>query len=226
MDKTQVQENKAGSKAGSGEGSYPVQFSVEYPETRNRLTVLLRLFLVIPVYAFGALVTGDLWDIIFPASAWWQDYLPFAGIFWFAPLLMIVLRQKYPLWYFESYLEIQRFMTRVLAYMLLLRDEYPSLDEQQAVSLQIEYPDVKGQLNRYLPIIKWLLAVPHLIVLTILLVAALMVTVVAWFTILTVGRYPRGLFTFVEGTFRWQSRVWCYAFMLTTDRYPPFRFGS
>ena len=225
MKETEAQENKAGSKAAWAEGSYPVQFSVEYPESRSRLTVLLRLFLVIPVYAFSALLTGDLWDMIFPASAWWQDYLPFVGIFWFTPLLMIVFRQKYPLWVFGTYIELYRFSTRVAVYFLLLRDEYPSLDEQQAVSLQIEYPDVKGQLNRFLPIIKWLLAVPHLIVLIILLVAALMVTVVAWFEILIVGRYPRGLFTFVEGTFRWTTRVWCYAFMLTTDRYPPFRLG-
>ena len=112
-----------------------------------------------------------------------------------------------------------------MVYLILLRDEYPSLDEQQAVSLQIEYPDVKGQLNRFLPIIKWLLATPHLIVLAILWIAAVIVTIIAWFTILIVGRYPRVLFTFVEGTMRWSHRVWCYAFMLTTDRYPPFRFG-
>ena len=205
------------------EDPYPVQFSVVYPETRKRLTVLLRVLLVVPIFVFASIVTGDIWDFVFPASAWWQDYLPFVGVVWLAPLLMIALRQKYPLWFFDSYLEVERFSARVLVYMLLLRDEYPSVDEQQAVDLQIEYPDAKGQLNRFLPVIKWLLAIPHLIVLTILLVAVLIVTVIAWFQILIVGRYPKRLFTFVEGTIRWQFRVWCYAFMLTTDRYPPFR---
>ncbi len=138
---------------------------------------------------------------------------------------MIVFRQKYPRWWFDWNLELNRLGARVSAYLMLLRDEYPSTDEQQAVSLQIEYPDVQGQLNRFLPIIKWLFAIPHLIVLALLGIAALIVTIVAWFAILILGRYPRGLFTFVEGTFRWSFRVIAYAFMLTTDRYPPFRFG-
>ena len=123
---------------------------------------------------------------------------------------MIVFRHKYPLWCFHTFLELYRFSARVFVYLLLLRDEYP---------------DAKGQLNRFLPIIKWLLVIPHLIVLTILWIAALIVTIIAWFAILIVGWYPRGLFTFVEGTFRWSYRVYCYAFMLTTDRYPPVRFG-
>ena len=139
---------------------------------------------------------------------------------------MLVFRQKYPLWLFETYLELNRFTARVYAYLLLLRDEYPSLDEEQAVSLQIDYPDVKRDLNRYLPIFKWLLVIPHLIVLIILGNAVVIVTIIAWFAILIAGRYPRGLFTFVEGTIRWFYRVYCYAFMLTTDRYPPFRLAA
>ena len=115
---------------------------------------------------------------------------------------MIVFNRKYPLWCIDTYLELNRFSLRVLAY-LLLRDEYPSLDEQQAVSLQIEYPDAKGQLNRFLPTVKWLLVIPHLVILIMLWTAVVIVTIIAWFTILIVGRYPGGLFRFVEGTIRW-----------------------
>ena len=219
-----MQQNKAGSKTALGEGSYPVQFSVEYPKSRNRLTVLLRLILAVPIIAFMDLLSGDL-SILDESGDSWDALLPYAAMFWIAPLLMIVFRHKYPLWCFHTFLELYRFSARVFVYLLLLRDEYPSLDEQQAVSLQIEFPDAKGQLNRFLPIIKWLLVIPHLIVLTILWIAALIVTIIAWFAILIVGWYPRGLFTFVEGTFRWSYRVYCYAFMLTTDRYPPVRFG-
>ncbi len=84
---------------------------------------------------------------------------------------------------------------------------------------------MEGQLNRFLPVVKWLLATPHLVVLTVPWPAAAVVTVIAWLAILLIGRYPRGLFSFVEGTIRWMWRVYCYAFMLTTDSYPPFRFG-
>ena len=219
-----MQQNKAGSKTALGEGSYPVQFSVEYPESSNRLTVLARLILAIPIVVVMELVSGDAGNLGESGNSW-DAFLPFMAMFWIAPLLVIVFRQKYPLWWFETFLELYRFNTRVTIYLMLMRDEYPSLDEQQAVSLQIEYPDVEGQLNRFLPIIKWLLATPHLIVLIILWIAVVIVTIVAWFTILIVGRYPRGLFTFVEGTIRWSYRVYCYAFMLTTDKYPPFRFG-
>ena len=208
---------------------YPVQFSVEYPEASNRLTVLLRLFLAIPAFVIWQLVSGDL-SVLDPSSYdlgadfSWDPLLAAAAVLWIAPLLMIVVRYKYPLWVFSTYLELSRFGARVTAYLLLLRDEYPSLDEEQAVNLQIPYPDVRGQLNRFLPIVKWLLALPHFIVLVGLAVAVMAATVAAWFAILITGRYPRGMFSFVEGTLRWWNRVYCYAFMLTTDRYPPFSF--
>ena len=212
------------SQAARGEDIYPVQFSVEYPESSNRLTALLRLVLAIPILVVTAFVSGA-FTTENPQTNEWVVVLFPGGMLWIAPLLMIVFRQKYPRWWFDWNLELNRLGARVSAYLMLLRDEYPSTDEQQAVSLQIEYPDVQGQLNRFLPIIKWLFAIPHLIVLALLGIAALTVTIVAWFAILILGRYPRGLFTFVEGTFRWSFRVIAYAFMLTTDRYPPFRFG-
>ena len=229
---------------------YPVQFSVDYPESRNRLTALARLILVIPiVVVFGLLgESGTDWydfdngDDMAQQGEALADNEEFAttGVFkdsWIASLgvlafpillpvlLMVLFRQKYPRWWFDWNLELNRFEARIFAYLLLLRDEYPSTDEHQAVILEIEYPDAKRQLNRFLPLIKWLLAIPHLIILFFLVIAIVIVTVVAWLAILVAGRYPRALFTFVVGTNRWGWRVWAYAFMLTTDRYPPFRFS-
>jgi hypothetical protein len=138
-------------------------------------------------------------------------------------LLMILFRQKYPRWWFEWNLELQRFTNRVVAYLLLMDDRYPSTDDQQAVHLDYAYPEASGDLNRWLPLVKWLLVIPHLIVLLFLWIAAFVVVVVAWFAILLTGRYPRGMFTFVEGVLRWGQRVIAYAFLLVTDKYPPFR---
>ena len=212
-------------RAAPAEPPYPVRFSIAYSASSNRLTVLLRPLLVIPVLLIMQLITGDLWNTLDPSADVVKAMLPFAGMLWLAPLLMIVFRRKYPLWCFDSYLELYRFSARVLVYLLLLRDEYPSLDEEQAVRLRIEYPDAAGELRRFLPLVKWLLALPHLAALSVLGIAALIATVFAWFAIMVLGRYPRALFTFVEGTLRWGLRVYCYAFMLTTDRYPPFRFS-
>ena len=204
--------------------TYPVQFSVDYPESSNRLKVLVRIILAVPIlvvatFISGAFMTGnsDLDESLVPLLA--------GGGLFIAPLLMIVFREKYPRWWFDWNLELSRFSARITAYVGLMRDEYPSTDEQQSVSLRIEYPDVKSELNRFLPIIKWLLVMPNLIVWMILAVVALFFTVLAWVSILIVGRYPKSLFTFVEGTIRWGYRIGAYAFILTTDRYPPFRLG-
>ena len=139
---------------------------------------------------------------------------------------MILFRRKYPRWWFDWNLELTRFSNRVSAYFMLLRDEYPSTDEEQAVHIEIEYPDAERDLNRWLPLVKWLLAIPHYIVLAFLGVAVLVVTVIAWFAIVFTGRYPRGMFNFVVGWSRWALRVSAYAFLLVTDRYPPFSFGE
>ena len=189
--------------------TYPVQLDVEYPEgPRNRVTTLFRLILMIPIIILSMLVALG------------------AGFLSFATLLMILFRKKYPRWWFDFNIEIYRFSTRVNAYVGLLRDEYPSTDEDQAVSLEIAYPDVEGQLNRFMPLFKWLLAIPHYVVLYVLSICALAVTVIAWFAILIVGRYPRGLFNFIVGVMRWEARVNAYMALLTTDRYPPFRLGA
>ena len=140
-------------------------------------------------------------------------------------LLLILFRQKYPRWWFNFALELLRFDTRVMSYLFLLRDEYPSADEEQAVHVEVPYPDATRDLNRWLPLVKWFLAIPHYIVLFFLYIAVIVVVIVAWFAILFTGRYPRGIFTFVVGVMRWELRVVAYAFLLTTDRYPPFSLG-
>ncbi len=138
---------------------------------------------------------------------------------------MILFRQKYPRWWFDWNLELLRFSNRIGVYLALMDDRYPSTDEQQAVALDFPYPDAKQGLNRWLPLVKWLLAIPHYIVLVFLWIAAVVSVVIAWFAILFTGRYPRGLFDFVLGVFRWTNRVVGYAFILVTDEYPPFRLS-
>ena len=204
---------------------YPVQFSVDYPEEpRNRLTALVRIILAIPIIVILTMIVryfnfgGD--DFSFDQ---FPTLLVAGGGLWIATILMILFRHKYPRWWFDFALEAQRFSARVGAYLLLLRDEYPSTDEEQAVHLDIAFPDVEGQLNRFMPLVKWLLAIPHFIILIVLGIVVCVLTVVAWFAILIVGRYPRAMFDFVVGVGRWSYRVNAYVFLLTTDRYPPFR---
>ena len=199
-----------------GQTPYPVQFSVDYPEKPlDRLSTFFRLIAFIPIAIVIALVSGQ-----------WQDqdtaFLVAGGALVFPPLLLILFRQKYPRWWFDWNVALAKFQNRVGAYVLLLRDEYPSTDEEQAVHVEIAYPDVPNELNRWLPLIKWLLAIPHYIALTFLTIGVVLVVIVAWFAILITGSYPRGLFNFVVGVMRWALRVAAYAFLLTTDRYPPF----
>jgi hypothetical protein len=193
----------------AGAGAYPVQFSVDYPDRDlNRLTTGFRIFLAIPILIVAAAVSGGARLLFLPA------------------LLMILFRQKYPRWWFDWNLELMRFTNRVATYLALLDDRYPSTDERQAVTLEFPYPDAKTGLNRWLPLVKWFLAIPHYVVLVLLWVAAVVVVVIAWFAILFTGRYPRGLFDFVQGVMRWGNRVIAYAFVLVTDKYPPFRLSA
>jgi len=208
------------------EAPYPVQFSVEYPDRDlDRLSTAFRIFTVIPIAIVLAAISGG------PDISWAQRDAGYAGgisaggILFLAPLLMIVFRQKYPRWWFDWNLNLVRFENRVFSYLFLLRDEYPSTDEEQAVSVDFPYPDAKNDINRWLPLVKWLLAIPHYIVLIFLALAALVVVIIAWFAILFTGRYPQGLFDFVVGVMRWGNRVQGYAFVLITDRYPPFRLN-
>ena len=200
--------------------SYPVQFDVEYPDRElNRLTTGFRIFMAVPIAIVLATLGGESTAY---AGDHWQAGATFGGLVTFSPLLMILFRQKYPRWWFDWNLELLRFQNRVGAYLALLNDQYPSTDEHQSVRLELPYPDAKQDLNRWLPLVKWLLAIPHLIVLAFLWLAALFVIIFAWFAILFTGRYPRGLFEFVVGVGRWTNRVTAYAFVLVTDQYPPF----
>ena len=198
---------------------YPVQLSVEFPDRDlNRVTTFLRLITMIPIVIVLTAVAGSSSDDSFGQYA----TAGAGGALFLAPLLMIVFRQKYPKWWFDWNVNLVRFVNRVAAYFLLLRDEYPSTDEEQAIHIEIRYPDVEHDLNRWLPLVKWLLALPHYIVLAFLWVALIVAVIVAWFAILFTGRYPRDMFAFVVGVLRWSLRVEAYAFLLTTDRYPPF----
>jgi hypothetical protein len=207
----------------AGQAPYPVQFSVVYPERDlNRLTTGFRLIVAIPILIVAGALGGQQW------SSYGQDRWIAAGtggVLFLAPLLMIVFRQKYPRWWYDWNLELLRFSNRIAAYLALMDDRYPSTDEQQAVALDFDYPDAKQGLNRWLPLVKWLLAVPHYILLVFLSLAALVAVILAWFAILFTGRYPRGLFDFVLGVLRWGNRVNAYAFVLVTDQYPPFRLS-
>jgi hypothetical protein len=203
-----------------------VQVEVEYPDRPlNRLTTGLRIFTIIPIAIVLATVSGETWSTYGgngPSETTRVVIVSAGGVLFAGPLLMILFRQKYPRWWFDWNLELTRFSGRVAVYAALLDDRYPSTDEHQSLRLEVPYPDVRTDLNRWLPLVKWFLAIPHYIVLVFLGFAAVVCIVIAWFAILFTGRYPRDLFDFVLGVGRWSVRVSAYAFLLATDRYPPF----
>ncbi|MGF7235061.1 MAG: DUF4389 domain-containing protein [Frankia sp.] len=211
----------AGPNAGYGAGSptYPLSLSVDETDgPRNRLTAFFRLFVTIPIAIVLAAVSGGGWG-----AEGGRAVLAAAGGFLFAgPLLMILFRKKYPRWWFDWNLELLRFHTRVAAFFLLLRDEYPSTDEEQSVHLELVYPDAQTQLMRGMPIVKWLLAIPHYVVLFFLFIGVFFVAIASWFAVVVTGRLPRGMFDYQVGVVRWACRVLAYAGILTTDVYPPF----
>lgn len=187
---------------------YPVIFNIDFKEDHDRVSAFFRLFLALPILVVLCLLTSETGGA--------------GGTLGVATALMIIFRQRYPKWWFNFGVELNRFSSRVFAYLFLLTDRYPSTVDRQAVQLDFEYPDVRRSLNRWLPIVKWLLAIPHYVVLVFLVVAAGFATIFAWFTILFTGKYPKGLFDFVVGVMRWGARVNAYSFLLITDKYPPF----
>jgi Domain of unknown function (DUF4389) len=200
--------------------SYALTYSVDYPDRDlDRVTSFFRIFTVIPILI--VLATVD--HYVFGG---WGDrattYAGAGGVLFFGPLLMILFRGKYPRWWFDWNRELLRFALRVHTYFVLMSDTYPSTDEQQWVRLEIEYPNVEADLHRGMPLVKWFLAIPHYIVLFFLAIGAFFAVIFAWFAILFTGRYPRGLFDYVLGVQRWGLRVAAYAFLLVTDKYPPF----
>jgi hypothetical protein len=202
--------------------AYPLTFEVDYPDRPlNRLTTALRLFMAVPIVvlltAIGGLTvasTGaDTTTVAASGSA--LLFLP--------PLLMVVFRGRYPRWWYEFNVELLRFQNRVGVYLALMDDRYPSTEQQQSVRLDVPYPT---GLNRLLPLVKWLLAIPHYVVLAVLYAGALVAIIAAWFAVLVTGRFPHGLFDYLVGVGRWTNRVTAYAFLLVTDEYPPFRLRA
>ncbi len=208
---------------------YAARLDIDYPEKLDRFTTFFRLIWIIPIAIISSLLsaTANSTVTVIDESGEVVSYVTnsgggiASGLF-FATLLMIVFRERYPRWWFDFAREFARFGARVGSYLALLTDRYPSTVEEQAVHLEIDYPDVEQDLNRWLPLVKWLLAIPHYFVLALLGIIAFFAIVIAWFAILFTGRYPRGLFDYVVGVGRWGLRVHAYAFLLVTDRYPPF----
>ena len=195
--------------AAQPQSTYPARLTGDYAGTnRNRLTTTFRVITVIPIFAVLAPIANGA-----------------TSLFFLPVLLMILFRQKYPRWWFDFNVQYQRFSTRVSVYVSLLTDEYPSTDEEQGAHLQIDYPDA-SQLNRWMPLVKWILAIPHYVVLFVLLIIAAILFVLGWFVILLTGTFPRGFHNFIVGVNRWSLRVTAYAFLLTTDEYPPFSLDS
>ncbi len=204
--------------------SYPARLKITYQEKHDRLRSFLRLLWAIPILIVMSALTSSGDTLMIKEIGNEASYSGggITGGLFFATLLMIVFRRKYPQWWFDFVLELNRFTTRVWAYVLLLTDRYPSTTEEQSVKLEIDYPNVKKDLNDLLPLVKWLLAIPHYFALFVLVLAAILATVLTWLSIIFTGKAPRGLFDFVEGVLRWGLRVNAYAFLLVTDKYPPF----
>lgn len=202
---------------------YHVNLSIDYPDgPRNRISAFFRLLTIIPILIILSLLFASVSNSSDNHFLQWG----ISGFVVLPTVLMLLFRQKYPAWWFAWNLHLAKFVFRILAYLLLLRDEYPSTDQEQAVHVHIAYPDAKQNLNRWLPLFKWLFAVPHYIILALLFIIVLLVTLIAWFSILFKGRYPKDMFGFVTGTLRWSLRVLAYAFLLTTDLYPPFKLEA
>ena len=217
------------------EGRYPIRLEIDYPQKLDRLTTFFRFLWIIPIIFILGLVSGtgetvtntvilnEAGEVIETARDTAGGLI--SGLT-FATALMIIFRQRYPRWWFDFSRELARFGTRVMAYMTLLTDQYPSTVDEQSVHLEIDYPDVENDLNRWMPLVKWFLAIPHYIVLSFLLVGALFAVILAWFAILVTGEYPKGLFDFVVGVARWALRVEAYVVLMVTDRYPPFSLNA
>jgi hypothetical protein len=203
---------------------YPARLQVDYPDQLNRVTTLFRVIVSIPIVILITILSAEATQTAYDRSgeAITQTSGGISGGLFLATLLMIVIRRRYPRWWFDFARELTRFGARVGAYVALLTDQYPSTEDEQSVHLEVDYPDVERDLNRWLPLVKWLLAIPHYLILIVLSVGAVFAVVIAWFAILFTGRYPQVLFDFVVGVGRWWLRVQAYAFLLVTDRYPPF----
>ena len=199
---------------------YPVSLSIDYAEEeRDKLTTFFRPFVAVPILIILGLLFGSSLDW---ETSVWSVGVASAGMVVLPTVFMLLFRRKYPKWWFDWNLELSRFGLRVASYLALLRDEYPSTDDEQAVHLDIPYPNAETELSEGLPLVKWLLAIPHLFILVFLGIAAGVCIIASWFAILFTGKQPQSLGEFLVGYLRWEIRVMAYAFLLTTDKYPPF----
>ena len=214
---------------------YAARLEIDYPEKLDRLTTFFRILWIIPIAIILGLISGvgeTITNTVFlnEAGEVIRKTQETAGGLVIglvsATALMILFRRVYPRWWFDFSRELTRFEARVSAYAGLLTDRYPSTVDEQSVHLEIDYPNVETDLNRWYPLIKWLLVIAHYFVLFFLSIASFVAMIMAWFAILVTGRYPRGLFNFNVGVSRWWLRVGAYAFLLVTDRYPPFSLAS
>jgi Domain of unknown function (DUF4389)/zinc-ribbon domain len=222
----QPQGTPAAGGGGGGLSAYPASLAVDYPDGGlSRLSTFLRVFYAIPILIIIALVSSSSASFSGSSSGGSAIASGGGGVLYGPLVLMLLFRRKYPAWWIDWNLELTRFTNRVVAYLCLLDDRYPATDDEQAVHVRIDRPDAEA-LSRGLPLVKWLLAIPHYVVLFVLAIGAFVVVVIAWFAILFTGRYPRWAFDYVVGTLRWGLRVNCYAFLLTTDRYPPFSLND
>jgi hypothetical protein len=203
--------------------AYPVNLTIDYPDRKlNKLTTFFRIFMVIPIYILFLLLVGATYTYASNGNA--GSIATGFGFLVLPLVFMILFRRKYPQWWYDWNLNLLKFSVRISSYLYLLTDIYPSTDEDQSVHIELPYPDA-AQLNRWLPLVKWILAIPAVIVLVFLAIATFIVVIIAWFAILFTGMYPRSLFDFVVDVFRWNIRISAYALLLTTDKYPPFRLG-
>ena len=153
---------------------YAARLEIDYPEKLDRLTTCFRLIWIIPIAIILGLISGAGETVIVTVivnavgevvERSKETAGGLANGLAVATALMIVFRQRYPRWWFDFSRELVRFGGRVGAYLLLLTDRYPSTVEEQSVHLNIDYPDAKRDLNRWLPLVKWLLVIPHVFVL-------------------------------------------------------------
>ena len=204
--------------------AYAARLDIDYPEKLDRFTTFFRIIWIIPIAIVWGILssTGSYTYVTETGKTVTESTGGIAGALVLVTILLIVFRQKYPRWWFDFARELTRFGARIGAYAALLTDLYPSTTDAQAVHIEVDYPDAKEDLNRWLPLVKWFLAIPHYFVLAFLFLGAFFVVVIAWFAILFTGRYPKGLFDYVVGVGRWALRVYAYTGLLVTDRYPPF----
>lgn len=179
-------------------------------ENRDKKTVFWRGILAVPVVVFVIAFTPM-------ADEAWAT-----GLIILPVVLALVVRGIYPSYVLSFNHGLIELETRLVAYVLLLTDDYPSIERNPNVAVLL--PDVDGgkKLNRFMPLIKWILAIPLVIVGLVYALLALIITFVAWIVTWSTGTYPRWALDIVLGTVKFWNRVYGYAILLVTDEYPGF----